>query len=435
MKNTKEQLIKHKKNNVRLFPIYKSISWDLLFYFPIIFLFLTQIKGFSPSEVLLADSFYTLCNTFWMIPVTNIIDKIGKKNCLIIGNILYSVSIFGMIFIQDFNHLLLTQLVYALGFSIKSICETNILYDSLPAGQSRGKVFTTIDGKSSSYFFIVDAAASVIAGLTFAINGYVPMVLCFLACTACTILSFRFKDTKIVEEKVAPIKFGEYIGQLKDAVKFIKHSKRLKLLIVFNAVLIGIIYGIINLRSSMLSELNVSTANFGVIFALLQLAAAITARRAINLQQYFRNRVLMMCGIPIVISCIFIGIIGTTVDQSISVIVIFILFLVQFAIKGPYMASMSRYVSNFTNSKIRPKITAFKNLLSNLSVAIVSFICSAFLAITTSANTFIIIGCISTVLVILLLDYMRDKVGLKPEQYKDVDLKYATNKPKKEIVN
>ena len=95
--------------------------------------------------------FYTLSNTFWQLPVTSVVDRIGKKNCLIVGNILYSVSILAMIFMQDFYELLLIQFVYSLGFSIKGICESNILYDSLPASNKRGKVFATIDGKSSSY--------------------------------------------------------------------------------------------------------------------------------------------------------------------------------------------------------------------------------------------------------------------------------------------
>ena len=71
----------------------------MLFYFPIIFLFLTQVKGLSPSQVLLSDAVYTLSNTFWQIPITRIVDKIGKKNCLIIGNIIYSLSILSIIFI------------------------------------------------------------------------------------------------------------------------------------------------------------------------------------------------------------------------------------------------------------------------------------------------------------------------------------------------
>ena len=200
MKKTKEQIIakKRRRKNIKIFPIYKTVSWDLLFYFPIIFLFLTQIKGFSPSQVLLADSFYTLANTFWQIPIINVVDRIGKKNCLVIGNILYSLSILSMIFMQNYYELLIIQFVYALGYSIKGICETNILYDSLPVGKKRGKLFSKIDGKSSSYFYLFDAISSIIAGYTFIINGYIPMILCFICCVVSTIISLKFRHTAIV---------------------------------------------------------------------------------------------------------------------------------------------------------------------------------------------------------------------------------------------
>ena len=112
--STKEKLIRHKKRNVRLFPLYKMVSWDLLFYYPIIFLFLTQVKGFSPAQVLFSDAFYTLSNTFWQIPVTRLVDKVGKKNSLIVGNILYTLSIFSMIFMQNFYELLIIQFIYAM---------------------------------------------------------------------------------------------------------------------------------------------------------------------------------------------------------------------------------------------------------------------------------------------------------------------------------
>ena len=149
------KVIEKKKKNVRIFPIYKTVSWDLLFYFPIIFLFLTQIKGLSPSQVLLSDAVYTLSSTFWQIPITRAVDKIGKKNCLVIGNVIYSLSVLSIIFMQNFYELLLIQFIYALGYSIKQICESNILYDSLPIGKRRGKVFSTIDRKIKFVFLFI----------------------------------------------------------------------------------------------------------------------------------------------------------------------------------------------------------------------------------------------------------------------------------------
>lgn len=237
MPKTKETIRRKKRKNVRIFPIYKTVSWNLLFYFPIIFLFLTQVKGLTPAEVLFADAFYTLANTFWQLPITSLVDRIGKKNCLIIGNILYALSILAMIFMKDFYELLLIQFIYALGYSIKGICESNILYDSLPASKKRGKVFAAIDGKSSSYFYIFDGISSIIAGFTFAINGYIPMVLCFICCVASTIISFKFRHTVIKEEKVKPISLKKYFKQLKDSMKFFKKYDRIRLLILLKLYL------------------------------------------------------------------------------------------------------------------------------------------------------------------------------------------------------
>ena len=432
MKATKEQImIKRKKKNVKIFPIYKMVSWDLLFYFPIIFLFLTQIKGFSASQVLFADAFYTLSNTFWQIPVTSVVDRIGKKNCLIIGNILYSLSILAMIFLQNYYELLIIQFIYALGYSIKGICESNVLYDSLPAGKKRGKIYSTIDGKSSSYFYIFDAISSVIAGFTFTINGYIPMVLCFLCCITSTVISFKFRHTQLVEEKVKPVSLTEYSKQLKGAIKFFVKSDRIKLLILLNALFLGLIVGIVNLRSSMLSEMHVPEAYFGVIFAILQLSAAITARNSEKIHKMFRNKTLTYLTLPVTLSCMVVGFVGTDTLSKSSLLVIVFMFLIQYAIKGPYRALMSRYINNFTNRNIRPKLTALNYLLSNLLTAGISLSCSWLLSITTTANTFMIIGCVTTIVAVLLLDYMRGRVGLKPDQYSKEDLKYSTYKPQK----
>ena len=431
MKHTKEQMIKHKKKNVRIFPIYKMVSWDLLFYFPIIFLFLTQVKGLTASQVLFADSFYMLSNTFWQVPITRVVDIIGKKNCLIVGNILYSLSILAMIFMQNYYELLIIQFIYALGYSMKGMCETNILYDSLPKSKKRGKIFSKIDGKSSSYFYLFDAISSVIAGFTFVINGYIPMVLCFICCVISTVISFKFRHTAIVEEKIEPIGIITYFKQIKDSFKFCLKSRRMKSLIMFNSIFMGLIFGIVNLRSSMLSEMQVPEQYFGIIFALLQFSASVTSRQTENIQRTFRNKTLTYLSLPVTISCILIGFIGTDPLSKSSLTLIFLLYLVQYAIKGPYQALMARYMNNFTNRIIRPKITALKNLTSNLFTAIISMLCAVMLKITTTANTFIVVGCISTIFIVLLLDYMRDKVGLKPEQYGKEDIKYSINRPEK----
>ena len=214
---------------------------------------------------------------------------------------------------------------------------------------------------------------------------------CFICCVISTIISFKFRHTVIVEEKVKPISLKKYVKQLKDSSKFFIKSSRIQLLILLNAVFMGLIFGIVNLRSSMLSEMQVPEIYFGVIFALLQFSAAVTARNSERFHKALRNKVLGFLTIPVTVSCILIGFVGGDTLSKSSLMLIFLLYLVQYAFKGPYNALM----------------------------------CSLLLEFTTTANTFIIIGCITTIVAVLLLDRMRTRVGLKPSQYTKEDLKYS----------
>ena len=55
--------------NIKLFPIYKMFAWDLLFYYAISFLFLTEVKHFTAADVVLVDvSLYTLFKFLLQVP-------------------------------------------------------------------------------------------------------------------------------------------------------------------------------------------------------------------------------------------------------------------------------------------------------------------------------------------------------------------------------
>ena len=55
--------VQMRKRNMKLFPAYKTLSWDYIFFYTINFLFLTQVKNINPADVVLIDSFYS----FWEI--------------------------------------------------------------------------------------------------------------------------------------------------------------------------------------------------------------------------------------------------------------------------------------------------------------------------------------------------------------------------------
>ena len=71
--NTKEEQTKMSKKNMKLFPIYKGLAWDYLFYYTIDFLFYTQIKGLATANVILKESMYSVFCIIFQFPANFIL--------------------------------------------------------------------------------------------------------------------------------------------------------------------------------------------------------------------------------------------------------------------------------------------------------------------------------------------------------------------------
>ena len=422
MNNTEE--IQNKKINARLYPIYKMLSWD-----SIIFLYLVQAKNFSASQVMLGEAFFTASCFVLQIPIGLLVDKIGKKRSLVIANICMCLFSFILLIIQNFNQLLIGYFIDAIGYVLRTVCETNILYDSLPIGKRRGNLYSEIDGIGASRYYVVVAITSLIAGYAFVLNPYLPIIFCFIANIISTILATRFRSIKLQNEQVE-VKEGvrEYFRQLGEAIRFTKKSKRIFCLLLYFGLVSGLIYNLTTFRSSVLEGISIPEHYFGIIFAISQMVAAICAKAQIFIHKRFRNKTLAVLGIPLTISCIIIGFLAMIGTSTTFKVIIVLLFVFQGAIKGAYNVLIYRYLNNFTNRKIRTKLATIRNMFYNISSIFISLFGAMLLNYTDSANTIIIVGCMMTILIILLLDYMRGKVGLKPEQYKKEDLKYMPKK-------
>ena len=408
---------KAKQTNVNLYIRYKMFSWDFLFYFAIIFLFFTETKGISAADVLLAESFYPIFKVIFLIPATIMINALGKRKSLIIGNAFVALSIFTYIIGNSFAFVVIGELLSAIGMIIKGVCESNLLYDSLEKNEKRGSTFAKIEGKGTSYYYYIEAISAVISGFLFAVNGYIPMFLCLVTVMYSTYLSTKFIDID-GRKKIKKDMITSECKELFSSFKLFSKSPRLKKLIVFGALVSALILSLTMLRSSIMQDIGIPSQYFGVILAILGLIAGISAKNENKFHKKFRNKTLTILSIPLVFSCIFLGLIcDMNVSFEINIIIVIAVFLVQYIVKGPFYPLIKRYLNNFTTATLRTKISSSFNLLENLLRFGITFLASNLLRISTTANTFTILGCILGIVVVLMLDNMRKKVGLKPEQY------------------
>ena len=239
-------------------------------------------------------------------------------------------------------------------------------------------------------------------------------------CILSTLLACGFQHTNTMNktnnnEKVT----------LREAFKHVINSKRLLYLIIFYAIFSGLLYNLSSLRSSLFKDLNLNAQYFGIIYAVLQIISGTTARYQNKVHNKFKNETLAILGIPLTISCIIIGFLGNLSSDNFIFSVIMILFIIQNILKGPYRTLIVRYMNNFTNKAIRTKLATIESIAYYAVTVFFSLTSSWLLERTSTANTFIIVGIIATFLLGTVLYFMKGRVGLKPQEYPEEDLKYS----------
>lgn len=426
-------LEKNKKHNLKLYFLYKAFSWDLLFYYAISFMFLNAYKGLSAAEIIFADSFYPFFKVLLQIPATLFVEKTDKRTGLIVGNLALFIYVLFVLGCHSMYIMIIGNIFMALGFVLKNLCESNLVYDSLPKSNKKQKIFSKIDGKSSAAYYVLEALSCGASGFLYNINPNIPIIACLLCTLFSVILSHLFievedianPDENHIKIKNARIGFKKYIRDLKNAFKFIFSSPRLKSLIYFNAIFMAIIYLLISYRRSLLSEMGVSAQNIGLIFAVLELLSSIASAYTSKINKKLKNKSLTYLSLYFIFSIIVSGLVVVlTVPYDVELSIVILMLAIQFLAKGPYYTLIKQYLSSFSSSTMRIKIFSANNLIEGIITGIISFIGSWLLLFTDTAHASIIIGCSSFVIVIILLEYMSSRVGLDPEKYTKKDIEF-----------
>ena len=436
IKETKEAKQRMRKINMRIFPIYKALSWDLLFYYTINFLFLTQIKNISASDVVLTDSFYALFVMILQIPINIIIAFLGKKKSIVIGNFLLVVHMIVIIFSRNIFDLILANFISAIGFGLKETVASAMLKESIPPSKYKNQIFSKLNSKGSTWYYVLEMSSKIVAGYLFVINGYLPMVCSLIVLIIATIISMGFiepdKKTKVNFKKAMEV---NEIEDVKSGFKFVLKSERLKALILSAAFICTVINILGNYEVSILEDIKLSAIVIGYAGAIKSLVSAIASKRENKFNNIFKNKSLTVLSLSLSISALIAGICGiTTIKENlVGIIIILSVYMILGFVNGMYYTIIDRYLMNFANKEIDTKIIAVYNLIRNSVRMLFGFIASFILGITTSANALIIVGTIFTIIFIVVEQYMKPRLGLKPEQYSKEERKYDELK-EKEIV-
>ena len=426
---SRNELNKIRRKNAKLYPIYKMFSWDLLFFYSIEFLFYTITKKVTASEVLVINGIYLLCRIIMQIPAVAITDFLGKRKSIILGNIMLIIYMLVLMIVPGAIGIVLANLIFSLGYNIKTIAESNLLYDSVATRGGEG-LYSKLDAKGGSLYYILDGVASLTAGYLFVINNYLPMFICLGFIIISTILSFNFEDIyEVKQEKnnsngLIPI-LKEYKQDLKTSFKFILKSKRMKAFILFQIVFYSLISIIDTYNGDLLTDIGIPEEQYSMIFAILILIGGISLSLKKPIEKKFKNRTLAFISLMYIGTCIAIGAISTMYTDSFIIPIILVMYAIQHVSTSIWYILESKYLKNFTNEDMRNKITFTYEFISGIAASIFSILGGLLLEVASIQNAFLLVGLIALASMVVTLDYMRTRFGLKPEEYKkeDIELK------------
>ena len=375
--------------NLRLYPKYRPLSRDFLFFYTINVLFLTQIKKIDMSSVVLVDTFYALFVILFQVPATMIIEKVGRKNGMVIGNICNAIYLIIVMNSENLIHLILAELICGLAFGLKDIAEPSILHESIVSSNvEKSNIFARIQGNAVSGYYILSAVSLVLSGFLYEINGYIPISLSLLIVLITIIMSTRFEEVKPPKEE------NKEEVSLKEAIIFSIKSKRCRCLLIYSAVFYGIISVLGTYEISLLENIGIASKYIGISFAVLNIVSAISSRKQYLFQKKFKNRTLSVIGILLSISIIVSsGITLLEFNLPMMLITIFIMYIIKYIVVGLY------------------------NVIFGLFAA-------KLLKIVPISNAMLVFGTFSLIVIIITLVYMKNKVGLEPTQYSKYELKY-----------
>lgn len=421
-KINEKELAKLRKKNMKLYSIYRMFSIDVVFMYAIKFIFLTQVKEINASDVILSTSMYALFVVFFQIPATIIVNKLGYIKSAFISNILNVIYIIMIMLSTNLVWLLIAEFISCIVYSIKEIADPSLLDMSIPKTNNKREIFSKIEGRGSSNYFYLDAITAILSGFLYGVNPYIPFICSAICVITSCFLSLKFEeiDVKNKDKDYNISQLRDDIIDLKKSFSIVIGSKRLRALILYSGIIWGFHCIFADYKTNLLTDLNVSSQLIGIIVAILGIVSGIAAKRQQKIHQKYRNKSLTVLGIfsafPMLISGL---IIIFTLPVYISVGIIIFCSMSNYASRAIYDVLIKRYLGNFADKDLLPKIYSVHSLGKNLLRAIIG-ISGAFVIGVTSATyiAVIIMGSIFCVLMFAVVIYMKSRVGLDVNRMK-----------------
>ena len=125
-------------------------------------------------------------------------------------------------------------------------------------------------------------------------------------------------------------------------------------------------------------------------------------------------------------ACIVIGVVSIKFQSKAVIPTILLMYTIQRISTSTWYILETKYLNNFTKESMRNKITFTYEFIGGIGAGTFSVLGGLLLEITDVKKAFLIVGLFALACMTVVLDYMKKRFGLKPEEYKKEDLEFET---------
>ena len=250
------------------------------FVYPIITIY-ALAQGLNLDDIGLATGAFFLGILLGEIPTGYIGDRIGRRNSLVLGSIVISLTHVGFALADTLLVFVGLYAFWGFASTFRSGSADAWLYDIL-AERDAAETYTHIRGRASSAFYASAATTALIGGILYEIHPSFP----FLAAAGVTALAALVVAT-LPEPGVTQESDGFSLGEARAALGTVVSNRRIGIFVVLSAIVLAVPETIEIFVQPVMLDMGVRPAMLGPLYAGLMAVAAIGSSQANVIKQRF----------------------------------------------------------------------------------------------------------------------------------------------------
>ena len=226
------------KRNILVYKIDSLINW---FFIPIgvyILIWNNDLK-LSFSQINSAISIGLIWSVILELPSGALADLIGRKKTIIIGRIFLVIAYVAFALQHNWLGIMLHQIFYYTDQAMNSGAQSALLFDSLKENEKEKEYYKKVEADSFFLNTVGMGVASIISGLLYKINSFLPFTIMIPITIIGALMSFFYTEPKIDSQKYS---FKVYLQQNVDGVKHIVRNSKIKWISIFSIITMTITY-------------------------------------------------------------------------------------------------------------------------------------------------------------------------------------------------